>query len=300
MTTRNLFAVAALSTLLMSACSVHSSSDAPSVLPKEAFDNKVVGPNIEGAWTSNCFQDFGSKHRQFKAVFQGQNIVRSDSEFADKECTHLLKKSELKGVFRYSDKTSYGGYVVDYHFDLGQGITEITAEEILLENNSLYISGFMVGFGSIDKTRPMTKDGASQPTPPAASPAPNEDPNSIAGVRTSSWQSARYAFCNAQGYAYILDFKNQDLSKVQAGNVEILGRPCNSNRAFKVVGASHFQLDRSAKFKMTLDDGYLSDNGRGMQDTWAVIAGNSGICTFLENKGVKDVFGADYGIWECK
>ncbi len=295
MTQRNQFVAAVLSALLMSACS-HSASDVPDLFPKEAFNNKVVGPAVEGSWSSQCNPDFGTQFRQLKASFQGQTVTRTDNQYADKDCTQITNKSEMKGVFRWADKTSYGGFVIDYHFDLGGGVTQIISEEILIENSQLYLSRFAIGFGSMDKSFPMTKDGAANPTPAPA----DQNPVSVEGVRATSWKDAKYAYCNAQGYGFFLDFQNQDLSQVQEGTVTLQSHTCGSTHALGSPSTSHFVLSRTAPFKMTLDDGYLQDNGKGVVDTWAVIAGNSGICTFLQNKGIKEVFNASYGMWECE
>ncbi len=306
MTQRNLVLGAILSTLLMSACSAKvSGGDAPSVPPVAPFGNKITGPVVEGSWSSQCVMWFNSYHQR-KMTFTGQQIFRVDNDYSDKDCTQLTNKDEVRGVFRWVDKTSYGGYSMDYRLDIGQGVTQITGEELLIENNLMYLSGFQVGFGSIDKALPMSKDGAAPaPGKPSADPTPEQaDPAKISGVIATSLATAKYAFCNAQGFGYILDFQNQDLSSIKEGTVKLSGRVCNRSGQFQDLGSAHFTIERPSEkvgdFKISLDDGYINGNARNMKDADALMSGNSGMCTFLTNNGIQGVFPADYGNWQCE
>ena len=155
------FATSAIATAMCTtACSVGAGDGGnplPAV-PHESFDNKVAGPALEGSWSSACKADFGTQFRQLKINFTGQKVIRSDNAYNDPNCLQLAYKSEQRGVYRYAANTPYNGFAVDYQFNIGNGVTQITGEELLLENNQLYLSQFKNGFGSIDKSYPMTND----------------------------------------------------------------------------------------------------------------------------------------------
>ena len=298
---------AILSNFCLGACSakVSGASDSVPPLHSESFDNKIAGPSVEGLWSSACLPDY-DQFRQIKVTFQGQNISRISNEYSDSACTQIKHKSELKGLFRWTEKTAYGGFALDYRFDLGGGVTQITGEEILIENATLYLSDFKIGFASIDKTFPLVKDGTPNPLPnPTPGPTPvasDSDPSTVTGMKAQSWEKAKYAFCSVQGLAVLLDFQNQDLSQIQSGSIKVSVRECGSKRAFQANDPIPFVLSKNGRFKMTLDDGYsgfIEDDGKGLTNANAIVSGNSGLCTFLENKGVKDIFGAEFGSFAC-
>lgn len=283
-------------------CSVEAESPFAKVQP-EKFEDKVTGPDVEGTWASLCTYDEGSQYndkdsqyRVRKIVFDKNKVVRIDNTYFDKECRKIKTTSELKGVYRWGNVTSYGGYLVDYRFDLGNGITSITAEEVLIEKGVMYLSDFYIGFGSIDKSLPLFHENEGENP---SQPEPDEDPTNVVGVKAYSWADAHYAFCNVQGFAVFIDFKNQNLSVVDQGTADITSRVCNTKNKFKSMGSMAFSLNRSGKFMMTFDDGYIEDNGSGLSDTWAVLYGNSGMCTYLKNKGIKGIFNTGT-IWKCE
>lgn len=160
MTKRQLILSAVLSTVLLSACSAKiegGSGDAQPAATEEPFTHKIKGPDVEGQWSSDCVKEREDQYRQRKASFKENNILRSDIIYYDSSCTAIKQKYVTVGTYRWANVTNYGGYVVDYRFDLGNGVTQITGEEILIQGNLMYLSGFSVGYGNIDKTLPMAK-----------------------------------------------------------------------------------------------------------------------------------------------
>jgi hypothetical protein len=162
----------------LSACSVETDGSggggATPEAPKVAFPHQVQGPVVEGTWTSACIYDsLESAYKIKRAEFKGQNIVRTTNLYADSTCTQLSKKDEVFGLFRWAKETGYGGFQVDYKLDLGGGRTSNSKEEILIENELMYLSDFRVGFGRIDKTFPMKSSTVANPNPnPKPTPTP--------------------------------------------------------------------------------------------------------------------------------
>lgn len=161
-------------------------------VPVEPFDNKITGPSVEGVWTSVCLLDsFEKKYKTKSAEFRGNTIKRTANLYEDRLCQKLSTKNELSGVFRWSDRTSYGGYVVDYKLDLGNGWTSATREEILVDDGTMYSSDFAVGFGTIDKDFPMKKAG--EVPSPEPNPAPNPSPDLCSNFKGIFVSNGQYA-----------------------------------------------------------------------------------------------------------
>ncbi len=152
--------IAALATLLSTACSLKS-DDAPPAPPVEVvpeFKNEASGFNVEGSWTSSCNLEY-NRYRQRKMIFSGQNFQRSNNLYFDYKCAQIDLKDESKGIFRWLAQTVYGGFSAEYKVDLGGGWSQLLTEEILLENGMLYISGYGgTGYPTIEKSHPMKKE----------------------------------------------------------------------------------------------------------------------------------------------
>lgn len=143
-----------VSFLGLAACSakVEGIPDAPPA-PKQK-----PGPNVQGKWSTGCVYDANfAEYRLRELTFKGSSVVRKDNLYTDSTCVTLAKQEEAHGKFSWGDKTSYGGYQIDYRFDLGNGWWQMTHEELLLENDVMYISDFYSGWGSISKDFPMVK-----------------------------------------------------------------------------------------------------------------------------------------------
>lgn len=154
----------------LAACSAKVEGDAASPAPiKEAFENKIKGPDVEGVWTSTCLYDsFEGAYKVMRAEFKGATLQRSSNLYSDNGCKQISKKVEVKGIFRWAQTTTYGGFQVDYKLDLGNGWTSNTKEEVFVDKDVMYLSEYRVGFGFIDKSFPM-KRSTSTPSEKACS-----------------------------------------------------------------------------------------------------------------------------------
>jgi hypothetical protein len=164
--------------LILSACSAKIDGGSNSLPTVQApFAHKITGPDVEGAWTSECRIDsISNKYKVFSAEFSAQNVKRSANLFSDNKCTQIYERNEDTGLFRWVDKTNYSGFQVDYKFDLGNGVTANTKEEILVEKDLMYLSDFRIGFGIIDKSFPMKRRNSSNAPPSAPAPSPTPTP----------------------------------------------------------------------------------------------------------------------------
>lgn len=158
--------------LALAACSakVSGNGSSPDIkIPSidEGFAHKITGPEVSGSWSSDCvFDDLEEKYHVKRISFVDNKVERVVTYFSDMSCEKKLSTSDLRGFFRWVDVTSYGGYLMDYRFDLGNGGYSMTAEEILIENGKLYLSDFRSGFGQIDKSVQLTKKtNAEKPNP---------------------------------------------------------------------------------------------------------------------------------------
>jgi hypothetical protein len=189
----------------LAACSAKVSGGGGDVVPQsspEVFQHKIAGPDVEGTWASAClFDSYKTKYKQMSIQFIGQSIKRSASLFDDEQCAQVFKKIEDVGTFRWVSPTSYGGFLMDYRLEAGNGVIGITGEELLLEGDVMYLSDFRMGFGSIDRTYPMKKGGAAgsatpapQPKPaPGPNPAPTPAPVQCADFRGTFFQGGYYS-----------------------------------------------------------------------------------------------------------
>lgn len=147
---------------MLAGCSASIDGDASGRQTKPGgFEDLAQGPDISGYWKSECVLDkYNDAYRQRSLKVDLRQVVRTDNVYNDKDCTVLQKKTEYKGAFRWLKQTTYGGYQLEYKFDLGGGWTTSLKEEILVEENSLHLSNFLLGYDSIDKTMPLVKMAA--------------------------------------------------------------------------------------------------------------------------------------------
>jgi hypothetical protein len=195
-------ALAGISALSIAGCSVKASGGdgdpgaQPGGLAAEPFGHKIEGPVVEGLWASEClFDSYKTKYKLQSIQFTGQSIKRDASLYNDAKCTEVFKKVESVGNFRWVSQTSYGGFLMDYRLDAGNGGTVITGEELLIEGDTMYLSDYHMGFGSIDKNYPMRKAGTtagSEPSPKPKPAPPTPEPEKCADFRGVFFQNGYF------------------------------------------------------------------------------------------------------------
>jgi len=272
------------------------------------FDEKptIQGPVVEGSWKSNCIERSGKTSRFFEFQFKDQQVVRTENTFSDLKCQTVAKKETNHGRFRFIEHYADDTYQVEYAFDLGSGVTGFPQEKLKLMQGKLYFTNFHVGeFAEVLVDEALESVGSSQPVPQPPAPVPPAppiatDPNNIVGQQAQTLWGAKYAFCNVQGIAYLIDFKGHVLSEVSQGTLQAAYRRCNQVQPFKESGETAFTIVRdgaNAEIRFG-QSSYIKIYRGGLKGADAVIGGNSGMCTFLINKGVKDVF-SNNGMWTC-
>ncbi len=148
---------ASLLTLVACTAKIEGGESAP---PADPFAHKIQGPDLTGAWSSGCVLDsVRNLYVQKTIVFQGKNVARTRNHFQDSQCAQMIEKDESAGVYRWLKTTEYGGFQVEYKFDMGNGWSIYQKEEILTENGNLYLSDYLIDWGSISKDVPLTKVG---------------------------------------------------------------------------------------------------------------------------------------------
>ena len=281
----------------LAACSAKVSSDggagAPAPSAPAPFQDKVKGPSLEGNWVSDCRSGYASDYYQLKYAIVSQKIHWEKNEFSDSACKIQTHHSEMDGEFRFSQKFANGSYELEYHFAIENGYS-ITGENVRLTEGVLFVSEFYLGEQSLPTT--ALKLQSSTVTPPAQPPVtqPEPNPNDTVGIKATTWSEVKYVFCATQGFAWLMDFKGADMSKISGGTLKAAARVCNTKDDFKWKDGYDFTLTGNDKnFKLSIADGasYIQDNGSGLTAAWAVLGGNSGLCYFIKNKATR---GLDY------
>ena len=151
---------ALLATLMFAACSPKKDDVSVTYPGPTPLQSKIQGPTVTGKWESHCVYNYNEDvYRKKTAEFTDNNVVRTDMHYSDKDCLHELAKSGSKyhGTYAWDSKTTYGGYLIMYRFDLGNGWSQDINEELLIENDFLYLSDFSTGFGIISHDLPLSK-----------------------------------------------------------------------------------------------------------------------------------------------
>jgi hypothetical protein len=248
----------------LAACSAEvdggSGGNTPAQKPV-AFPHQVDGPIVEGTWTSACiFDSYESAYKIKRAEFKGQNIVRTANLYSDSSCAQLSKKDEVLGLFRWAKETGYGGFQVDYKLDLGGGWTSNTGEEILIENGSMYLSDFRIGFGRMDKTFPMKSSTAANPSPkPTPGPTPTP-PGKTCADFTGTYASGKYYTSLSQNQCAELSWQTLNSDLTPYGNPDVyimdkVSRPMGNAYVASFYQGANFVLEvqQSGASKLVLN-----------------------------------------------
>jgi hypothetical protein len=126
-----------------SACSIKASGagDAPSV-PQE---KPVNGPDLTGSWSSGCQQTEFGEYKTFDIVFTSNVVSRKSSTYSDSQCASAQGNKTDSGTFKYIAANKDGSYNVQYKIPLGNGVSALPEEKVLLDNGVLYVSDFALG-----------------------------------------------------------------------------------------------------------------------------------------------------------
>jgi hypothetical protein len=173
------FAVCAIA--LFNGCSVDVKGNSKPATPLKPA-NKVQGPEITGEWISACLTKTGGRSRMLKVVVGvSQEVTRHERVFADGLCRDLEKDTTWKGSFTFSEKRANDIYTLEYRIDRGQGLTQISYENIRRQGNFLYLSEFAIGdtIPTLElKLKVPTQEPPPTPTPaPASTPIPTPTPS---------------------------------------------------------------------------------------------------------------------------
>jgi hypothetical protein len=139
-----LFTLAAV--VALSACNIKlKGKDEPKGPPPE---EKVEGPNIEGQWLSACESNFREGgYRVLDVTYGPATASRKSHLYHDIQCQQLSKTEVKEGTYKYTAANKDGSYTVEYRIPIGNGWFSLPKENILLENNTLFISDFVIGDG---------------------------------------------------------------------------------------------------------------------------------------------------------
>ncbi len=148
-----------LAIFMLAACSAEIKGGSEVTPPVEdKFSHKIQGPDLRGTWASACVLDKVENLYLRKTIaFSGNQVLRTANLHIDRDCTILSKKKEAIGIYRWVKVTTYGGYQLEYKFDLGGGVTTSPKEELLVEGKNLYLSDFHNEFGTISREVPLVR-----------------------------------------------------------------------------------------------------------------------------------------------
>ncbi len=143
----------------LAACSasVDGGSPVPSVTPKEKA--QVAGPNLDGVWASSCLEDsFDRGSKKITMVIKDKSVHRTTEKFLDLNCTRAGEVIVQAGSFTFQKQYAKEIYEVEYRFDLGNGVTSITFENLRLADKILWIGEFYSGDG-VEPLTPLARIG---------------------------------------------------------------------------------------------------------------------------------------------
>lgn len=141
----NLFMSAAAVALAfsVSACGVKVEGGDTPVIP----ENKgIPGPNITGSWRSDCIPDtMSSSYKIIESTFRKSSVSRKTRLYRDYNCTRMTDEKTQNGTFKFIGKENDGSYTIEYRMELGNGWHSLPKEKVVLDNDVLYISDFVIG-----------------------------------------------------------------------------------------------------------------------------------------------------------
>lgn len=114
-------------------------------------------------------------------------------------------------------------------------------------------------------------------------------------IQCNSYGEAKFVFCEAQGFGYMIDFQGFDLSKPGIGSSKLGSKTCNSGEPIEWLPKTYpfeviYDIDGSPKinFPTTRIETYISTsksrNGLNHESKYSVLFGNSGTCFFLQTE----------------
>ncbi|MGE4130286.1 MAG: hypothetical protein AB7F86_01540 [Bdellovibrionales bacterium] len=292
-------AVAVVAVFVIGACGKKKDDPGGKGNPKVTFFGdetpSVPGPNIQGAWDSECNPNWKSAgtFRKFAIVYTADRVERTTTTFGDKKCTRLIESKKLAGPYRFVEKLNQDIYTVQYAFELDGGAHQLTKENVRLDKNVFYIADFAAGEGmGVLTEEPLYARGS----------LPDPKPQQEAKI-AEQYTQARYAICNAQGNIWVMDLTQVQLTANGAGRMKITSQTCSEAQPRPWVdGTFRVEVTLRAGYPQmkSLDTGFgrdgieTWDSGTGLQTSgfprsaMGVINGNSGPCYFLENVGKID------------
>jgi hypothetical protein len=128
----------------LSACSIKAAGgggDAPAI-PQEKV---VKGPDLTGSWSSGCQQTEFGEYKTFDIVFTANVVSRKSATYSEAQCTSVQDTKTDNGTYKYLAANKDGSYNVQYRIPLGNGVSALPEEKILLDNGVLYVSDFALG-----------------------------------------------------------------------------------------------------------------------------------------------------------
>lgn len=114
--------------------------------PAKVVDKGIAGPDISGDWASGCEADWRSNGwMTLEISYKEKTVSRRTRTFDDRQCTRLVSEKTEDGTFLFKEAYKDGGFALDYRIDLGNGITALPKEKVLLEGDTLYVGDYQVG-----------------------------------------------------------------------------------------------------------------------------------------------------------
>lgn len=300
-----------LSAVALNACSVKlkgsGSGGDPSPSPKlKGFFGdetpSVSGPDIAGDWASKCNSNWKSEgtYRKFLIKYTADRAERTTATYQDSKCEKQIELKTYSGPYRFIAQLSDDIYTVQYAFELGSGVHQLTQENVKLKDDKLYIADYASGEGMgvlIEEPLSRISGGNNEVQPP-----PEEPSQPVSAQIAESYSEARYAVCNSQGRVWVIDLNGVLLTQANAGNVKIVAQRCADqkpefgNDTYKVT----VTMKDSRPQLVSEETGYGNDHietwdtGTGLlrsgypSSAYGVLGGNSGPCFFLKNVGKID------------
>lgn len=119
-------------------------------------------------------------------------------------------------------------------------------------------------------------------------------------IQCNSYGEAKFAFCQAQGFGYLVDFQGFDLSKSGTGSGRLGSKTCNAGEPIQWSPKSYpfeliYNIDGSIRinFPTTRIETYISTsksrNGLAHESKYSVMHGNSGTCFFVQTEAHSDL-----------
>lgn len=130
---------------LVSACSLKVSDKSGDNKGAPGPQKGVQGPNVEGHWMSGCEPAIGSGFRKLDVTFTGNQVVRNSNSYRDSRCTLKNDERTDMGTFIFLESHPDGTYTIEYTIPMGDGWSAMPQEKVLMIEDSLYISDFVIG-----------------------------------------------------------------------------------------------------------------------------------------------------------